>query len=165
MNLKRIVFGAATVLVLALGATALLWAQTPPQADQPAVKPPAVAMPAAKVQSQWYSRQGDEIRARKLIWAEVLNATNETVGEVSDVILSKDGNVAAVVLGVGGFLGIGEHEVAVTFDSLRLKQDGDRLVVFIDATKDALKSAPGWTSLDDRSARKTHSSSSNRPSK
>lgn len=122
-------------------------------------------MPAEKVQPQWYSRQGDEIRARKLIWAEVLNTANETVGEVTDVILSKDGKVAAVVLGVGGFLGIGEHEVAVTFGSLRLKQDGDRLVVLIDATKDGLKSAPGWTSPDDRSARETRSSSSNRPSK
>jgi hypothetical protein len=50
-----------------------------------------------------------------------------------------------VVVGVGGFLGIGEREVAVSFKSLRIAQDAnDRTVLTLDASKDALRAAPEW---------------------
>jgi len=124
--------------------TTLLLAQTPPQQDQPTTKPPSAATPAEKIQPKWYTAQGSDIRASKLIGARVANAANETVGDINEVILGKDGKVAAVVIGVGGFLGMGEREVAVEFSSLRLKQDGGKTVVTIDATKDALKTAPEW---------------------
>jgi hypothetical protein len=45
--------------------------------------------------------------------------SNEKIGDVNDVILSKSGNVTNVILGVGGFLGMGEHYVAVRFDQLK----------------------------------------------
>jgi sporulation protein YlmC with PRC-barrel domain len=84
------------------------------------------------------------MRASKLIGADVRNTANEDVGEVNEVILDKNGKVAAVVLGVGGFLGMGEREVAVEFKSLRFAEKDDTPTVMIDATKDTLKSAPEW---------------------
>jgi sporulation protein YlmC with PRC-barrel domain len=146
--MKLTPFVAATALVLA--ASPLVLAQTQPQGDPSATKPPTATAPGEKMQPKWYTAQGSELRASKLIGTSVVNAANETVGDINDVILGKDGKVAAVVLGVGGFLGMGEREVAVEFSSLRLKQDGGKTVVTIDATKDALKNAPEWKWAGDR---------------
>jgi sporulation protein YlmC with PRC-barrel domain len=55
------------------------------------------------------------MRASKLIGTNVVNTANETVGEINDIILSKDGKAAALIVGVGGFLGIRERDVAVNF--------------------------------------------------
>jgi sporulation protein YlmC with PRC-barrel domain len=141
--MKLTTFVAATAIALA--ALPLAWAQTQPQPqkDQPAA-PPAATTPAEKMQPQWYTRQGGEMRASKLIGADVRNTANEDVGEVNEVILDKDGKVAAVVLGVGGFLGMGERDVAVEFKSLRFAEKDGTPTITIDATKDALKSAPEW---------------------
>ena len=85
------------------------------------------------------------MRASKLIGTKVVNAANETVGDVNEIVLGRDGKVAAVIIGVGGFLGIGEREVAVSFNSLQMRRDqSNDLVLTINATKDALKSAPAW---------------------
>jgi sporulation protein YlmC with PRC-barrel domain len=129
---------------IALTALPLAWAQQQLQKDQPAAAPPAATTPAEKMQPQWYTRQGGEMRASKLIGADVRNTANEDVGEVNEVILDKDGRVAAVVLGVGGFLGMGERDVAVQFKSLRFAEKDGTPTITIDATKDALKSAPEW---------------------
>ena len=59
---------------------------------------------------QFYTHQPGEMRASKLIGTKVTNAANESVGEINDVVLAKDGKVAAVIIGVGGFLGMGERE-------------------------------------------------------
>ena len=48
---------------------------------------------------------------------------NETVGDINDLVLDKDGKVVAVIVGVGGFLGIGEREVALDYSSLNVKYD------------------------------------------
>jgi sporulation protein YlmC with PRC-barrel domain len=63
-------------------------------------------------------REG-EWRASKLVGVDVYNDANEKVGDINEVILDKSGKVANVILGVGGFLGMGEHYVAVGFDKLK----------------------------------------------
>jgi hypothetical protein len=131
-----------TLLALPVGA------QTTP----PPVSPPtAQTSPSTGSQLQWYSHRADEMRASKLIGATVRNDANESIGSINELILGKDGKVAAVVIGVGGFLGIGEREVALDFKSLRFERDtsamarADSVVVRVNATKDALKAAPAWT--------------------
>jgi sporulation protein YlmC with PRC-barrel domain len=85
------------------------------------------------------------MRASKLIGTRVNNEAGERIGEVNEIVLSKDGEVAAVVIGVGGFLGMGEHEVAVKFESLRLTQDANNnTVIAMSATKDSLRAVPAW---------------------
>jgi hypothetical protein len=65
---------------------------------------------------------------------------------VKDVLLSKDGNVAAVIVGVGGFLGVGEKDVAVPFNTLALQEKNGDTYLVMNATKEALQSAP-WLLL------------------
>ena len=64
------------------------------------------------------NREG-EWRASKLVGVNVYNETNEKIGDINEVILDKSGKVANVILGVGGFLGMGEHYVAVAFNKLK----------------------------------------------
>ena len=72
--------------------------------------------------------------------------------------IGKDGKVTAVVIGVGGFLGIGERDVAVNFESLRLAQDSNNKKVSLNVTKDSLKAAPEWQWISDRSGTTGNSS-------
>ena len=63
-------------------------------------------------------REG-EWRASKLVGVDVYNDANEKIGDISEIILDKSGKVANVIIGVGGFLGMGEHYVAVAYDKLK----------------------------------------------
>jgi sporulation protein YlmC with PRC-barrel domain len=69
----------------------------------------------------------------------VYNDNNEKIGDVNDVIFSRTNSASFVVIGVGGFLGMGEHDVAVPLS--RLKHDNDKWIL-AGATKEALKSMP-----------------------
>jgi sporulation protein YlmC with PRC-barrel domain len=64
------------------------------------------------------SYQGDW-RASKLVGLKVYNDNNENVGSINDLLTDKSGTIKAVVIGVGGFLGMGEHLVAVSFDKVK----------------------------------------------
>jgi sporulation protein YlmC with PRC-barrel domain len=129
------------VSVLLLAASPLALAQT--TTTPPPQTPPAATTPSG--QPMWYSHQADEMRASKLIGIKVVNTANETIGDINEIVLGKDGNVAAVIVGVGGFLGMGEGEVAVNFKSIRMTRDqNNNLVLTMDATKDSLKAAPQW---------------------
>jgi sporulation protein YlmC with PRC-barrel domain len=61
-------------------------------------------------------------RASKLMGLDVYNEANEKLGDVNELILDKDGKINAVVIGVGGFLGMGEHDIAVTMDKLKFME-------------------------------------------
>jgi sporulation protein YlmC with PRC-barrel domain len=129
----------AAIVSFTLAASPLALAQTSPS-------PPSTApSTGSSAQPQWYSHQGGEMRASKLIGTSVKNSAGETIGDVNDVVLGKDGKVAAVVIGVGGFLGLGERQVAVKFESLGLNMGADqKTVATLNATKDSLSAAPEW---------------------
>jgi sporulation protein YlmC with PRC-barrel domain len=99
----KLLFGAA------LGCAMLVmpaFAQTTaPTTNQPAATAPA------KTAGQW--------RASKLIGVNVYNEQNEKLGEINELLLDKSGKATGVVIGVGGFLGMGEHDVMVGFDKLK----------------------------------------------
>ena len=65
-------------------------------------------------------------RASKLMGLNVYNDSNEKLGDINELILDKDGKVSAVVIGVGGFLGMGEHDIAVSMDKLKFKEEAVR---------------------------------------
>ena len=74
----------------------------------------------------------------------VYNGADERIGTVSDLIVGPDAKIAAAVIGVGGFLGIGEKEVAVPFSSMQIvRRDNDWHLV-IEGTRDALRDAPAY---------------------
>src|SRR6478735_6685233 len=111
-------------VTIALLSTALVssaaYAQTAQPADRAA--PAATKSPASSekmmLKGKW--------RVSKLMGLDVYNEANEKLGDVNELILDKDGKVSAVVIGVGGFLGMGEHDIAVTMDKLKFKEEAVR---------------------------------------
>jgi hypothetical protein len=65
----------------------------------------------------------DQLRANKMIGVNVYGPNDESFGAISEILLDKNGNAEAVVIGVGGFLGIGTKDVAVPFKSLQWKME------------------------------------------
>lgn len=58
-------------------------------------------------------------RSSKVVGLNVYNDTNEKLGSISDLLFDKNGKINAAVIGVGGFLGVGERLVAVSFDKIK----------------------------------------------
>ena len=77
---------------------------------------------AALAQTQTASDKG-QWQASKLIHMNVYNAQNEKIGDIKELMLDKNGKVNTVAIGVGGFLGMGERDVAVKFDQLKWSND------------------------------------------
>jgi sporulation protein YlmC with PRC-barrel domain len=75
---------------------------------------------------------------------DVYDPSNTKIGEVMDVLVGKDGQVQAAIVGVGGFLGAGEKDVAVSFNAIKQTKKNDKVYLTMDTTKDALKKAPGF---------------------
>jgi hypothetical protein len=89
--------------------------------------------------------EADKISAETLLNTTVYGANDESLGEVGDVILAKDapeGKIDAVVIDVGGFLGLGEKPVAISFDDLEIMVDeGGTYYVYTKFTQDQLEAA------------------------
>ena len=77
-----------------------------------------LASTAAFAQTQTGSKKG-QWQASKLIHMDVYNAQNEKIGDIKELMLDKTGKVNTVAIGVGGFLGMGERDVAVKFEQLK----------------------------------------------
>ena len=75
----------------------------------------------------------------------VYDPSDNKIGDVDDVLIDKEGRVAALIVGVGGFLGMGEKDVAVPFSSVRASQKNNKWYLVLNTTKEALKTAPGFT--------------------
>ena len=90
-----------------------------------------------------------ELRAGMLIGQTVINAGNETVGAINDLVFDAQGRIGTVIIGVGGFLGVGQKSVGVPFGSLTFSNDrkGVRMVT-LDVTKEALLAAPDFKVTD-----------------
>jgi sporulation protein YlmC with PRC-barrel domain len=76
---------------------------------------------------------------KQILGKGVYNDTGDKVGEINDLIVTPTKAVSYAIVGVGGFLGMGEHEIAVPVG--KLKQEQDKIVLH-GATKEALKAAP-----------------------
>lgn len=100
----------------------------------------------------FYAADPHQVLATRFIGANIHSGPGEdadTIGDVNDIIMTPDGRAVAVIAGVGGFLGIGEKEVAVSMDQLQWTADanGD-MVLVAGLTKEQLEGAPAF----DRSA-------------
>lgn len=102
---------------------------------------------SAFAQSQKLNMSQDQMKLAERGWSvkkniigkAVYNDTNDKIGEVDDLIVSRNNSVTFAVIGVGGFLGVGKHDVAVSVSDL--KHESDKLIL-PGATKEALKSMP-----------------------
>jgi len=94
------------------------------------------------VQVTFYTVQPADMPLSNLLELDVYNLQNEKVGEIEDAILDNGKTVKAIVIGVGGFLGLGERYVSVDPGSLVITGQGDTLRGVINTTRDALRNAP-----------------------
>lgn len=98
----------------------LAFAQSPDTKSDTTKNAPTTTM--SDTSSSPSSFQGNW-RASKLVGLSVYNEKNESVGSINDMLTDKNGKIVAVVIGVGGFLGVGEHLVAVPFDKVKFSTE------------------------------------------
>jgi sporulation protein YlmC with PRC-barrel domain len=130
--LKHIIAGAAIGLV-----------STSAYAAEDAVKEvqPVAQQSTAKVQmaipqnavtvTDWYKQ-------------DVFDGNDNKIGQIKDVLVDQSGKIETLIIGVGGFLGVGEKDVAVPFQEVSQTKKDDKFHLVMNATKDGLKNAPGF---------------------
>jgi sporulation protein YlmC with PRC-barrel domain len=84
------------------------------------------------------------ISANDFIGKRVFSRAGDDIGEVNDLIMTGNGGIQAVVLGVGGFLGIGEKDVAVSMAAIDLAKEGNAVRLVVDGTKEQFTAAPAY---------------------
>lgn len=79
------------------------------------------------------------------IWKQAVYDMSETrIGEIDNLVVSAGGQISEAVIGVGGFLGIGEKNVAVAVPAVQMVQDGNSVRLVVQSTKDQLEAAPSY---------------------
>jgi sporulation protein YlmC with PRC-barrel domain len=111
----------AKYAIAGVAGTALLasvaFAQSPSTPSDTTKNAPTTTMSdtSSSFQGSW--------RASKLVGLSVYNEKNESVGSINDMLTDKNGKIVAVVIGVGGFLGVGEHLVAIPFEKVKFSTE------------------------------------------
>ena len=129
--MKRLAYTSILVALLASAATAQ--AQAPQrQAAGPTARI-STSIPASSMTvTHWYKQN-------------VYDPSDNKIGEIMDVLVDRDGRVSALIIGVGGFLGMGEKDVAVPFNAVQVtSKDNNKWYLVMNSTKDALKAAKGF---------------------
>jgi sporulation protein YlmC with PRC-barrel domain len=120
------------ISILALACIALI---SPAKAEEPVAGSTVLGIAAAElrdVAAGWSAR-------RQVLGQEVFDDKNERIGTIDDIVIAPDKSVSYAIIGVGGFLAIGRHDVAIRASKLKLV---DSKLVLAGATKDALKALP-----------------------
>ncbi|WP_407494633.1 PRC-barrel domain-containing protein [Pseudooceanicola sp. MF1-13] len=111
----------------------------------------AQAEDAKPVEGQITMQDSNTMLAEDLLGAAVYNSADENVGDINDLIIGLDGSVKGVVIGVGGFLGLGEKQVALQMAALDVVDEEDGMPrLMTSATKADLESAPEFVAADDQ---------------
>ncbi len=74
----------------------------------------------------------------------VYDKAQNSVGKIDDVLMDKSGKITALMVGVGGFLGVGEKDVALPFSAVHSEKKDNKWYLTVDETKDSLKQAAGY---------------------
>lgn len=125
------------IAALLSSGAAVAYAQTPPQQ---ASSPPSVT--ATTPHDSTASAD-----TRKLIGRNVKNANNDTIGEIKSIHIGPSGKVDSVMVGVGGFLGVGEREVGLKWSDLMISDNGE--TVKVNMTKEQLAAMPPYKYKDE----------------
>jgi sporulation protein YlmC with PRC-barrel domain len=145
------------VLTLLLGVSTAM-AQTSPPAQRPAppTPPAATEVPKTPVAGQILVQDANTVLAKELIGQTVYAPDKAKIGSISDLILSKDAkSVEGFVIGVGGFLGIGEKSVAMKLDRLKMTTGPNgAMELAMDVKKEELTNTPTFKSKKDQDAEK-----------
>src|SRR6202045_3474886 len=143
MNFSPHQHGDASMRKLAYAAILFALAPTAASAKPPQTAPKGVpGGPAAKILA---SIPANAMTVTHWHKQSVYDPSDAKVGEIMDVLVDRDGKIAVLIVSVGGFLGMGEKDVAVPFNAVQFKtKDNNKWYPVMNTTKDALKNAPGY---------------------
>jgi len=120
-------FSAAAALVLLVSTSAFAQPAPPPE--------------SARIMT---TLPGESVTVTNYYKQNVYDASGNKIGEIMDALIGQGERVNALIIAVGGFLGMGEKDVAVSFDSVRVTTRDNKSYLVMNTTKDALKSATGY---------------------
>src|ERR1700730_3662424 len=127
----RKIISATVATVFAMGVSVAALAQQP----APMTSGPAqifTALPAGTTVTNFYKQN-------------VYDPSDNKIGDIDDVLIDKEGNLTDLIIGVGGFLAMGEKDVAIPFSVVHASVKNNKWYLVFKTTKDALKTAPGFT--------------------
>lgn len=161
---------------LMIGAAAAQSSQPSGSQSMPSAQDkPATSAPAGNAQFI-NSQSADQWLSSNFIGTDVVGPDNEKIGDVNDVLFTKDGKIVAYVVGVGGFLGIGSKNVALAPTSFQMMPAGsgttgsaagasDDVKLKLNMTKDQLKQAASFETKKDQDSKARATSPSSSPGK
>jgi sporulation protein YlmC with PRC-barrel domain len=146
----------ATASIIAIMAVSPALAQSTPPATPtppPAAAPDTTTRPSSSATTTTTTtttgvitfvptQSSEQMLSTNVVGQSVYGTNGEKVGDINNLLFDNKGMVVAAVIGVGGFLGIGEKDVGVPFSAIKWQKNRDRDEMHIDATKDQLKNAP-----------------------
>jgi len=120
----------ATLGLTLLAGTALAQSNPPPASKAPAATPAPAASSSSSSSSSTSTNKSEQNassmnlwQGSKLIGLNVYDTQNEKIGDIKEILMDKDGKAEQVAIGVGGFLGMGEHDVAVKWSDLKFSDE------------------------------------------
>jgi hypothetical protein len=123
------------------------FAQAPSQSPSQSSPSTSASSSSAQASGKFVTEQKpDQMLASKFKGTDVIGTANEKIGDVSDILFDKDGKILAYIVGVGGFLGIGQKDVALMPTAFQVMPptDKDNMKLQLAMTKDELKAAPDF---------------------
>ncbi len=139
-------------------------AATTAPADTNTMAPAAGSATSAAGDAAYLTQQSEtQVSANDYIGKQIYNASDESIGNVNDLILEQNGGIVATVVGVGGFLGIGEKNVALPINKVSMTRDAqntNEVRLTTTETAEALQAAPEFKTLDDKADTDTSTTSS-----
>ncbi len=110
----------------------------------------AVSPLAAQTPNFVPEQNQSEVLGTDFVGTQVVSKDKQPLGKIANLVFDQNGHIELAVIGIGGFLGIGEKEVAVPFDALKSEEVNNKSVFTVDLTKDQLKAAPAFKTLNDQ---------------
>ena len=113
----------------------------------------ATAAPAAAGEPFIVAQEVGQVRADRVLGKSVVNPQDESVGDINDLVFDEEGRLVAAVIGVGGFLGLGQKNVAVSWDQIEWTpmEDGE-VELSMPFTREELEEAPDFKDLETQRA-------------
>ena len=139
MQLAMILRAAPMLALVALSGPVRAQAPAPAPNEPVAAAAPSNAFIAQRRPDQWLS---SSLRSKN-----VYDRNDAKIGVINDLVIGHDGRVAAVVIGVGGFLGIGEKNVGVPFADIKISMRENNEWLVLDRSRDDLRAAPAFGSV------------------
>ncbi len=94
------------------------------------------------------TQSANEWRVANYVGKPIVNASGEKIGDVSDMLFDRGGKITTVVVGVGGFLGLGAKQVGLPFETITYTEQNGERQIMVPLTKEALLAAPDYAATE-----------------